>query len=470
MHLFSNRSGGDSSTTGTADHEPTLGNLLRQLYLLRTYGQREVNGCLELVPSHTKDEEDRQLLGQILECKGYANSPSEVERDLIGYFRWQHGLHRNDWAPVSSFILTGNPDRRAQWLIPNWILAKREHVFYAKPGAGKTILGIHMAHAITGDPEISEFLDSGPFSGHDRWRKSRVLFIGTDMYDSAEEMTETYIQDLGLSNMDFLNYIDWWFEDVKRCTPGWTLSLRHLLQLHDHLKSNREVGTPVTAVVVDSMKAVCPDHLLVGQQAFKDYLRLVYDICSLYDAALIWIHHAHANNGGAQGIQRITEGAAAVIKMESDPKDKKRVILNVEKLRGGRSREMTINPFTPGAPTLLPDPEDGADDQDRPVLTNQEIRRREIHDLLLRDLSRYRRENPNLSGAQLALIYKGMLPAEIAESMPSISKATLRRDLTDLVDEGWIERRGQTSNLSYRVRLEDDGEQGLPFDAFTAGG
>ena len=476
-HLYSGSGGGGRTTRPEEGESPwdgaqQLHNLLHQLYLLRTHGLCVVNGKREMVPNHLKAEEDRKLLSAIMECRGYANSPSEVERDLIRHFRWNNGLYRDESAPVARFTLTGNPDNSVQWLVPNWFLAKREHVIYSKAGVGKTMLAIHLARALTGDPAIDVFLDSGPLDGRSRWRQSQVLFIATDMHDSAYEQTETYLASLGLSGKEFLEHIEWWMEDHAAGSPAWTLTLSNLLLLYNHLKFQQEKGIPVSAVIIDSMKEVCPEHLLVGQQAFKDYLRLAYDICSRFDAALIWIHHASANNNGAQGIQRITEAASAVFKLERD--ENRQVKLSVDKLRGGRGRDLIIDPFAQDKPRLVAvvsgagaqvEPED-----DGPVLTNTERRRMQILDVLQMHFAAYKLQYPDETGAKLALTYKGMTNPEIKEAGVDASTATLNRDLSYLVDNGEIECRGINRNTTYRIRLDDSGNPAEPFDLFTAGG
>ena len=453
--------GGSSSTGGAKE------NYLEQLYLLRAFGTRKDGDGTVLVPSQDIAQADRNLLGAILENKGYCNSKDEIERDLLTLFRWHNGLARNSWAPVCSKILDGDSDIHAEWLVPNWILARREHVMYSKAGVGKTMLSIQLARAITGDPTMNSFLDSGPISGYERWGRNRVLFIGTDMYDSAEEMTNTYIASLGLAHSEFLKYVDWWFEDSEAGTPGWTLSLRHLIQLYQHLKEQRSSGRPVSAVIIDSMKAVCPDHLLVGHQAFKDYLRLVYDICSRFGAALIWIHHS-GKDGGAQGIQRITEGAAGVFRMERD-KETQQVVMEIEKLRGGgRTRKLFINPFAHGEPAVLMNPNAAADEESLgPVISRSQTRHELILTLLQEHFDAHRSANPTTLGSTISLLYKGMGRAELEEATGS-SKRELLNDLQQLSNQGLIEAKGHAKSKTYRLRLDDLGDPQNGFDAFTA--
>ena len=457
---------------GADDDGEILRNLISELFLLRAYGQRTINGIKQLVPSREVRELDRRLLGAILECKGYINSPSEVERDLIDHFRWEMNLLRNDRGPVTGFNLTGNPDNRASWLIPNWFLADGSHIIYSKAGVGKTYLSIQVARAITGDPSLPEFLDSGPICGQDRWRQSSVLFIGSDMGAKAKQMTETYINDLGLTDMPFLEYVEWWFESQELNTPLWTMSISHLIQLYEHLENQQKAGLPVKAVIVDSMKAVCPDHLLVGQQAFKDYFVLMGDICRKFHASLIWIHHASASNGGAQGIQRITEAPDVVMKMEKN--EQKQIFLDVEKIRAGRGRKMMIDPFRPGAPALLMGAaellhQDKDEEMSRPVRTNAEHRQDAIALALRQHFDAYCQEHPEETGARLALLYKGITVPELANLIGNTTNRTLLSDLEKLSQQGVVERRGHARGTSYRIRLQDNGEVAQPFDLFTAG-
>jgi hypothetical protein len=475
-HLYSGSGGGHTilpeHNESPWDRAQQLHNLLHQLYLLRTHGLCIVNGKREVVPNHLKAEEDRNLLSAIMECRGYANAPSEVERDLIRHFRFQHRLYYDESAPVACLKLTGNPKNSAKWLVPNWFLAKREHVIYSKAGVGKTYLAIHIARVLTGDPDVDSFLDSGPINGAERWRKSRVLFIATDMHDSAYEQTETYLEKLALTDLEFHEYVDWWMERRDTGNPPWTLTLPNLLRLYNHLKEHRDAGMPVSAVIIDSMKEVCPEHLLIGQQAIKDYLRLAYDICSLFDAALIWIHHASGNNTGAQGIQRITEAASAVFKLERD--QNRQVTLNVEKIRGGYGREMIIDPFATYKPKLVamitPGSNRAEEKNGGPVLTNSKRRHMQILDVLQIHFAEYQKSHPEESGASMALNYKGMTIKQIQNAGVDAGNTTLQRDLKRLQDSGEIQSRGHSSARSYRIRLSDQGEPCEPFDLFTAGG
>ena len=442
-----------SSAAAAKASEPaelTLEDKLSQLYMLRAHGLLQEGQDLRLLASHEIAVKDREILGEILRHPGYCNQPSEVERDLITHFRSEHQLLRNTTAPVKSFKLDGFGRKQVKWLIPNFLLVGRDHVLYAKGGVGKTTLALHMVRAISGDPEISEFLDSGSFSNHHLWRRNPILFIGTDMFGSAEEVTNTSLQLFGMAGKDFLKQVDWWLEDEEEKTAPWELSLKDLTRLHDYLQGHHHAGTPVAAVFIDSMKAVCPDHLLVGQQGFKDYIKLTADLCARYGAALIWIHHARGDGAGAQGIQRITEASAANFHLKRDDKTKQ-ITLEVEKIRGGaKARTLLLSSlFSKSAPRVMANPDDSSDPGDE---TSAKVNL--VLDVLQEHFKQYRITNLGMSAESLERTYLGMKIGEIEKTLQSkyryqmrgLSRRSLATILADLKAAGRIAGKG-----SYRI-------------------
>jgi hypothetical protein len=404
-----------SAAASPATPEPlTLEAKLRRLYMLRAHGILQLGDDLQQAPSGTRGFLDRELLGDVLAHAGYCNQPSEVERDLLKLLRNEHGLEDNSNEQVQGCQLLGVDLPRPQWLIPGYLLVGGEHVLYAKAGVGKTTIALHMARAVTGDPGIDSFLDSGPLNNHHLWQASQVIFIGTDMYHNAREMTSAYLIDFGLAGLDFLKQIDWWFEQKKPKTPGWMLCLKDLTKLYNTLEGAKAAGAPVAAVFIDSMKAVCPDHLLVGQQGFKDYIKLVREICGEFDAALIWIHHSSADGSRAQGISRITEGSDANFHMKRDDKTKQ-ITLEVEKIRGGgnkgRARTLYIDPFKT-EPQLLRSLDDISEEN-----SIEDHKEQIVLEVLSEHFKQHRLLNTTSSPAFIEKSYLGMKIGEIEKAL-----------------------------------------------------
>lgn len=421
-----------------APSEPaTLNQKLRRLYQLRAHGILETGDDLQEVAESERATLDRELLGDVLAHPGYCNQPSEVERDLLALFRAEQGLRDNSHREVQGIKLTGPNLVRPTWLIPNFLLVGGEHIFYSKPGVGKTTLALHLARAVTGDPALERFLDSGPINNHHLWQRNTIIFIGTDMFASAREMTTKYLEDFGLLGLDFLQQIEWWFESEE--TPAWQLNLKDLTKLYRTLEHHHHVGAPVPAVFIDSMKAVCPDHLLVGQQGFKDYIKLVKMICRRFNTALVWVHHSRADGTGAQGITRITEGSDANFHLKRDEKTRQ-ITLDVEKIRGGKGRTLYINPFKT-IPLLLPNPEllHGEDDID-------DLREQLILEVLADDFRRHRLLNATSSAEWIEGSYEGMKIGQIENALKErfrsrsagLSRPSLERLIRSLKDSGRI--------------------------------
>ena len=432
--LASSASFNPGASAAAAPVEPaTLNRKLRRLYQLRAYGLLEIGDDLREVTENERHCLDRELLGDVLAHPGYCNQPSEVERDLLALFRAEQGLRDNSHREVQGIKLTGPNLVRPTWLIPNFLLAGGEHIFYSKPGVGKTTLALHLARAVTGDPALERFLDSGPINNHHLWQRNTIIFIGTDMFSSAKEMTTKYLEDFGLLGLDFLQQIEWWFESEE--TPAWQLNLKDLTKLYRTLEHHYHAGAPVPAVFIDSMKAVCPDHLLVGQQGFKDYIKLVKMICRRFNAALIWVHHSRADGSGAQGITRITEGSDANFHLKRDEKTRQ-ITLDVEKIRGGKGRLLYINPFK-HIPQLLANPEAMPEEED-PRAAREQL----ILEVLSDDFRNHRVSNASSSAEYIERTYAGMKIGAIEKALNrrkvGISRSTLKRALTDLGKNGSI--------------------------------
>ena len=439
-----------SSAAAAKTSEPaelSLDQKLRRLYMLRAHDVLQTGDDLQQVLPHEFASYDRELLGDLLTHPGYCNQPAEVERDLLAIFRQEHSFSFNPRARVKRFILDGRSSQGVTWLIPNFLLAGGEHILYSKGGVGKTILAIHMARALSGDPEVGQFLDSGSFNNHHIWQRNRIVFIGSDMESRAEKQTDAYLKSMHAEGKPFLKQVEWFFEDQDSGTPAWRLCLKDLTQLYELLESEHSKGTPVAAVFVDSMKAVCPDHILVGQQGFKDYVKLVKDVCFKFGAALIWIHHSRADGSGAQGIQRITEGSDANFHMKKDEKTEQ-YTLEIEKIRGGaKSRTLTFNPFAPGGPRLVNQAAFDSDDDD------EASREQMVLDVISEDFKRHRLLT-SVSGQQAEKTYPGMKIGQVEDEIHKrfrhqargLSRRTLERILKDLKEAKRLTGKG-----SYRL-------------------
>ena len=66
-------------------------------------------------------------------------------------------------------------------------------------------------------------------------------------------------------------------------------------------------GLPFDLVIFDSLKAICPPGLLVGDQVVTDYLETIRAICSVRGAAQLYLHHQARDSDRPQGVAGLTE-------------------------------------------------------------------------------------------------------------------------------------------------------------------
>lgn len=428
---------------------------LRRLYLLLTHSILEVDGDLQEV-------EERRLAGHIalvrndlLAYTEFNRTPQLLEIQMLDLFRQEHGIERRRFADVTPVKLTGQLSERIEWLLPGFLAEGFDHIVYSKPGVGKTTLALQWARRIIGDPDAEPFLDSGQLRNHHHWRQRQVLFIASDGAGAAHKMLDHYVLQMGQSNAEWLDYLTVWADNEAFKSPSWSLTLRHLRQLHDHLALSRKDGLPVAAVIIDSCKAVCDGaDFRIGDQIFANYFQLVQDICRHFRVTLIWLHHEAKDGSGAQGVAGITERPSGVMRMKQN---ENHLLFCVEKLRGGKPREISCKL---------------GDDKDLEMLGYAEEQQDESTpaDRLLSLLEwhhrRFLQQTSSWSGAAADQIYPGLQRGEIVALAKDVrqhgvrnlpkSDAQIKRLLQALCQDGLLRRDG------YRYFLASSGSQEAP--------
>jgi hypothetical protein len=286
-------------------------------------------------------------------------------------------------------------------------------LIHAKPGAGKTTLAIQIARLLTGDPAINEFLDSGLCNLHRFWQRSRVLFIQSDMTTNGNDVVALYLQQQGWAGAEFLKYIDWMATVLDpatgRRTAPWTATLEGFAKLIKMFEAAAAEGTPYRALIVDSLKMICPADMLVGSQEFRLVISLLSDICCKYNCVLIYVHHS-ANDGTHQGIKRIAEGVGTELHMDLD-RESGLVKIDVLKVRGARGRTLhaDLKRGVNSMPLLMAAPSEE-------IRTKTEIREEVLLEILENHVKAFKQSHPELKGMELEMKYTGITMQEIMSS------------------------------------------------------
>jgi hypothetical protein len=433
-----------------------------QLFRLRAYREFWAEGLW--LPCDDRDFRtiEDNILKHLYESQLYNRSAERLDLSLLERLAYELGIRpkRNIQYKLTK-ITPSDRARSIPFLVPNWLLQRTDHILYGQPGCGKTQLAIHLVRAALGDPTLNSFADSGTFCNSDNWDKTQALFIQTDMLSIGHDNTCNMLESLSLmSNEPLLNRIDWWFEDFEQGIAPFELSLRGLVELDRKLKEARDNGRPYSIVVIDSLKAVCPDDVKVGDQRILQYFRCCNRIVYKHNAALLWIHHSH-DNGKTQGISRIGEETSALIHLEYD-KDKRLIKTEIRKLRGqGKSRQLLLDFMS--KPEVRVVESTGTDDEPQESLSDFLFRK------LIEDWNGYRAKAPDVSPRTLLANYPGIQRGTFTRlvresSDQKASDTTIKTTLASLVSAGRIERRGNASAATYVPTLGEASPATEEFD------
>lgn len=418
--------------------------LLRRLYLLQTHSIFESNGDLQQIPERQVSGYIALIRNELLAYTEFNRSPQLLEQHLLELFRQEHLLERRRFCDVTPVKLSGKITDQINWLVPGFIATGLDHIVFSKPGLGKTTLALQLARRILGDPETEGFLDSGPLTTNRHWRERDVLIIASDGAGAARKILDHYLYQMGHTNAEYLEHLEVWADNEAMKTPAWSLTLRHLRQLHDRLQEGQVSGKPVIAVFIDSMKAVCDGcGLRVGDQVFADYVQLVQDICRHFNCSLIWLHHEAKDGSGSQGVAGITERPSAVFRIK---REESHYIFSVEKLRGGKPREIHY---------VLDEAKEfqvvAAMSSDQGEATSPIERLMDLFDWHFRQYQ----QDITLPGAAAGRTYPGLQTRDLMELIPKFSvhgirgvpssRAQIKRMLASLLDDGLLRR----NNLAY---------------------
>ena len=391
----------------------------------------------------------------------YRQAPEKLTLILMKKLREAIGIPIcTDIAPDSR-ELTGYEDDTVEWLINGFIMKADEHLLHATSGTGKTLLSMHIARAVTGDPSMDSFLDSGPLNNSHLWKKSKVLFINTDMGHKGSAHVTTYVKSQGMAGMEFLKQVEWWSGNNKERKQPWTATLPKIIYLHETLAARRASGTPITLVIIDSMKSILPDGVLIGQQNAKEYLETVAEVCQFHGAALLWIHHSNPE-GRSQGIQSIHERPSAEFVLTKN-EEANCITMHVKKIRGGSgSRKLDIKIFKSDRPILVSSESSigaaggGAGGGE----TTDDALARCVLQALSSHFNQYRIANPSLLGERLMNSYmpNAMPRNELDASLQVLSRRGLcitptrkpvERVLQRLMEDGAIRALGHGKGRRY---------------------
>ena len=262
----------------------------------------------------------------------YAREPWQIDEWLIITFQQQHGLKLLSplkTRPRQLFTRTWQP-KLDDFLIPDQILRGRDYVLYGRQGTGKTLFALLLSRAVIGTPGHATFLDAQPVPA-EQYGSRRVLYVASDGGTGAQDDVERYIRRHQIEDTAWLKHLDVVSGNTEDDSASWTMNLFHLHRLTQWLDEANDAGRPYSMIVFDSLKAICPRGVRVGDQLITQYLQLIQAITAPRGVTALYIHHESKEGGGAQGAAGILEVVTGVFRLKK-AEDRSR-IFSIEKTR-----------------------------------------------------------------------------------------------------------------------------------------
>jgi hypothetical protein len=274
---------------------------------------------------------DDRYTSELLMFPVYQKAPEKIDLRLLEIFKQEHGIAKTSIRNLRIEKLFDDEDDDPEPLIPQLMAQGCSYMLYAKQGAGKSLLALLMARAAVAAPTYQKFLDFGevPLT---HWQKRKALYIASDGGLQSKADLRRYCRNLHQQNEPWLRDQ----LDVLAATSGnrakkWRINLYALHRLAEMLDEAADAGSPYALVVIDSLKAVAPAGVRVGQQEITEFVELVDAICHGRHATVLYVHHQSKDADHAQGAAGLLEMVHGVFRIKQE-EDGTRV-LSIEKTR-----------------------------------------------------------------------------------------------------------------------------------------
>ena len=280
--------------------------LLCRLYYLETERiDLTEAGEQTLSPRATRYRID-QIESELLAYQVFRSNPQRIRSRLLQIFCDINGIVERDSSELTCAPPLLDDDIDNSPLIEGLMANAASYLLYSLPAAGKTTLALMLARAVLGAPGASDFLGykvipPRPFS------ESRVIYIGSDGNLFARGDINSYLRKTKQADKEWVNYLQLLSARRNDKAAPWRFDLQGFHKLVSCLDDFEAQGTPVTMVIIDSLKACMPEGMYVGDQGVTRILKIMEEICERRNATLVYLHHQSKENDQPQGVAGLTE-------------------------------------------------------------------------------------------------------------------------------------------------------------------
>ncbi|QPN61994.1 AAA family ATPase [Synechococcus sp. CBW1004] len=289
-----------------ADQSQQIEILLAQLYTIET--ERKLiteEGEQQLTPQEARYRAD-QIESELQSFPVFRLSPQRIRTRLLEIFCDCNQISQRDDFSVPDEPLVSDQEAPNEYLVDGLLVRGASYLIYSLPGVGKTLIGLMLARAALGAPGHTSFLGF-KVTPPSQFSQSRVLYIASDGGLFAKGDIKRYLKRYGEDRQEWVNYTRTFAAHRDNTALPWRMNLRGLHRLITTFNYYEAQGTPITLLVIDSLKACMPEGILIGDQALARYLEVIEGICGPRNITTIYLTHQSKESETPQGIAALTE-------------------------------------------------------------------------------------------------------------------------------------------------------------------
>jgi DNA polymerase III delta prime subunit len=330
---------GESASTQPISESAHIEQLLCRIYYLETERIDLGQQGEEVLSARMARYRIDQLESELLNYQAFRSNPQRIRTRLLQIFCDHNAIIERDSSELVAEPPLLNDDISNDWLVDRLMLQGASYLLYSPAGVGKTTFALLIARAVMGTPGHDNLLNHKvvppvPFS------QSRVLYIASDGNLFARGDINNYLNAMQQQGQEWIRYLHILAAKRNDKAAPLRMNLQGFHLIVKHLDAYEAAGTPVTTLIVDSLKACMPENMLVGDQGVTALLRIMEDICEKRGITLIYLHHQSKESEQPQGVAGLTEMVHGYFRLKQN--DEGQRFFCVMKTRDGKGGKREI--------------------------------------------------------------------------------------------------------------------------------